>query len=206
MTDPAASPDARPAGSGGRPRPGAPTADRAAGWVALSDALAGRGRRDRALVAARTALLLLDSSGAPEDQLAALRRRVEELTGPDVVPLHVDMGGGSDGPPVSAAEVRAGWVGAPADPVMAMLGWVERDGALQVVRVVVPGTRRGSRAFTLLLGALPTEVAVEVVLPARDPALQKAARRSGFGLVDGSVSARGHVGGSLRMARAGGAR
>ena len=43
------------------------------------------------------------------------------------------------------------WVGAPADPVLAMLGVLERDGALEVVRVVVPGTRRGRRAFGLLV-------------------------------------------------------
>ena len=98
-------------------------------------------------------------------------------------------------------EARAAWLGAPADPVLAMVGLVERDGALEVVRVVVPGTGRGRRAFGLLVGALPDEVDVEVLLPARDPALARACVRAGFVVVDGSLSARGHLGGSLRVRR-----
>ena len=97
------------------------------------------------------------------------------------------------------------WLGAPGDPVLAMVGVVERDGALDVVRVVVPGTRRGRRAFGVLVAALPAAVDVQVQLPARDPALVKVCARAGFGVVEGSLSAGGHLGGSLRVRRAGGA-
>ena len=182
---------------------------RAQAWSALAADLAGRGRRDRGLVAARTALALLDRAEAAEDALDRARGLVEDLTGPDLVPLHVDMaggGGGADGPGGSPAEARAVWLGAPAAGVLAMLGLLERDGALEVVRVVVPGTRRGRAAFSTLVAALPEEVAVELVLPARDPRLQGLCARAGFAVVEGSLSARGHVGGSLRVRRDGGAR
>ena len=173
-----------------------------ASWVALADRLEAAGRRDRALVAARTALAALDRAGAPDEETDAARVRVRELTGPDLVPLHVDMAGGGDGPGAPAGEARAVWVGAPAAGVLAMLGWVERAGVLEVVRVVVPGTRRGRSAFAVLVAALPDEVPVEAVLPARDPAVLRACLRAGFEQVEGSLSARGHVGGSLRVRRA----
>lgn len=182
---------------------------RAAGWSSLADHLAGGGRRDRALVAARTALALLDRGDGAGEALARARQAVQGLTGPDLVPLHVDMaggGGGADGPGGSPAEARAAWLGAPATGVLAMLGLLERDGALEVVRVVVPGTRRGRAAFSTLVAALPEEVTVQMVLPARDPRLQRLCARAGFAVVEGSLSARGHVGGSLRVRRDGGAR
>ncbi|WP_340292035.1 hypothetical protein [Aquipuribacter hungaricus] len=184
--------------------PPGPLLGRAEAWSVLARALLSGGRRDRALVAARTALALLDRADAGDDLLDAARALVEASTGPDVVPLHVDMAGGGGGPDPGSGEARAVWLGA-GDPVLAMMGWVERDGALEVVRVVAPGTRRGRRAFAALVAALPEQVPVEVVLPARDPALLRACRRAGFEAVEGSVSARGHVGGSLRVRRGGGA-
>lgn len=186
--------------------PGAPAPARAEAWGALADDLARRGQRGRALVAARTALSLLDRTGADEAVLDPARLLVARLTGPDVVPLHVDMGGGGGEVGIAPDHLRAVWLGAPADPVLAMVGLLERDGTLEVVRVVVPGTRRGRAAFGLLVDALPVEVAVEASLPARDPALLTLCRRQGFDVVDGSLSARGHVGGSLRVRRAGGGR
>lgn len=189
-----------------------PVDQRAVAWSALAAHHAAAGRRDRALVAARTALALLDLAGPGERALGVARDAVAALTGPDLVPLHVDMaGGGADGPGGSPAEGRALWVGAPAEQVLAMLGWVERSTGLhvelEVVRVVVPGTRRGREAFGALVAALPDEVAVEMVLPARDPRLLAVCERAGFSTVEGSLSARGHVGGSLRVRRrAGGAR
>lgn len=186
------------------PPPGGPAA-RARAWSDLTEDLARRGLRGRALVAARVALSLLDRADADEKALGDARGRVEALTGPHVVPLHVDMAG-SDVGGGAPGEARAVWLGAPADPVLAMVGLLERGGALEVVRVVVPGTRRGHRAFALLVDALPTEVDVEAVLPARDPALLRTCRRAGFVEVDGSLSGRGHVGGSLRVRRAGGER
>ncbi len=173
----------------------------AGGWADLADRLEAAGRRDRALVAARTGLAALDRAGGDDHALEVARARVRGLTGPDVVPLHVDTAGGGDGPGAPAGEARASWVGAPAEGVLAMLGWVERAGALEVVRVVVPGTRRGRAAFVRLVAALPEDVAVEAVLPARDPAVLRACRRAGFEEVVGSFSARGHVGGSLRVRR-----
>ena len=186
---------------------GGPLPARAAAWSSLAVHHAGRGRRDRGLVAARTALALLDRSEAAEDAMDRARRLVEDLTGPDLTPLYVDMaggGGGGDGPGGSGLEARAVWVGAPADSVLAMVGLLERQGTLDVVRVVAPGTRRGRAAFAVLVAALPEEVPVEMVLPARDPTLGRVCARAGFVPVAGSASARGHVGGSLRVRRDGG--
>ena len=123
----------------------------------------GAGRRARrggrpgpALVAARVALALLDrpdggrggpggarATGRGGDRAgrgAAARRHGRRRPTARAVP---------------AGEARAVWVGAPADPVLAMLGVLERDGALEVVRVVVPGTGGAARAFALLVAALP---------------------------------------------------
>ena len=184
--------------------PGAPLAERTDAWAALAEDLAGRGQRGRALVAARTVLALLDRADAGPDASAPARDRVAELTGPDVVPLHVDMAGDQDGGAGLPGEARAAWLGAPAAPVLAMLGLRERDGSLEVVRVVAPGTRRGRRAFALLVDALPPQVPVEVCLPTRDPALLTTCRQAGFVVVEGSLSARGYLGGSLRVRRGGG--
>ncbi|WP_336921250.1 hypothetical protein [Aquipuribacter sp. SD81] len=175
----------------GRVRAGDPPAVRADAWAADAAALAAAGRRTEALVAARTALALherLDDAGAA----TADRRLVDALSGPDVVPLHVDLPAGDGADPREAAAV---WVGAPAEPVLAMLGWRERDGALEVVRLVVPGTRRGRAALAPLLGALPREVPVTVRVPLRDPAVGRAVRRAGF-VATGERSGGGYVGGS----------
>lgn len=184
-----------------------PRRARAEGWLATARRLEGTGRRDRALLAARTALALAD----PVDDVDLLdhaRVEVARLTGPDVVPMHVDVAAGDHDPgPQARAESRAVWVGAPLEPVMAMIGWVERDGLLDVVRVVVPGTRRGRAAFATLLAALPDVGDVGLRLPARDPALPRLAGREGFVVVPGSLSGAGHVGGSLQLHRRhGGAR
>ena len=178
-----------------------PRAARAEGWLRAAGHEERRGRRDRALVAARTAMALLDPVD-DADRLGRARDEVARLTGPDVVPMHVDVAAGEHDPgPQARAESRAVWVGAPADPVLAMLGWVERDGGLDVVRAVVPGTRRGRTAFAALLAALPDVGEVTLRLPARDPGLPRLAAREGFVEVPGSLSAGGHVGGSLRLHR-----
>ncbi len=180
-----------------------PRRARAEAWLGTALRLEESGRRDRALVAARTGMVLAD----PVDDAALLdraRAEVARLTGPGVVPMHVDMAAGEHDPgPQARAESRAVWVGAPVDPVLALLGWVERDGALDVVRVVVPGTRRGRAAFATLLQALPDAGDVGLRLPARDPALQRLAEGVGFVVVPGSLSGAGHVGGSLRLQRPG---
>lgn len=180
---------------------GAPAAERAGTWQRLADLLAEAGRRDQALLAARTALALRDRAGAADVDVERSRRSVRDLTGPDVVPLHVAMG--AEGSRGGGAELRAVWLGAPVDPVLAMLGWVERDGALDVVRVVVPGTRRGRGAFAVLLRALPTFVPVGLRLPARDAALLRLCRRAGFRAADRADEPGGHVGGTVHLHRAG---
>lgn len=177
--------------------PGAPVLGRAAAWHELGLWLAVAGSRAQGLVAARTALALRDRSDAPEAELEASRAAVGSLTGPDVVPMHVDLPGGEAGG--GRDEARAVWVGAPVDPVLAMLGWVERDGGLDVVRVVVPGTRRGRGSFALLLDALPGCVPVGLRVPARDRALLRQVRAHGFDPVDEDPG--GHVGGSVRLRR-----
>ena len=73
---------------------------------------------------------------------------------------------------------------------------------MPVTRAVTVAARVRASA---LVAALPVQVPVEVVLPARDPALLTVCRRAGLEVVDGSLSARGHVGGSLRVRRGGGA-
>lgn len=175
---------------------------RADAWHDLGLVLAAGGRRDRGLVAVRTALSLRYRSGAAPERVEASRRAVRELSGPDVVPMHVDMAAGEHDPgPDARAEAQAAWVGAPEPAVLAMLGWVERDGGLDVVRVVVPGTGRGRGAFSLCVAALPDVVAVTVRVPVRDPAVRRVCERAGFVEVPGSLSSRGHVGGSVRLER-----
>ncbi|MGJ7441618.1 hypothetical protein [Aquipuribacter sp. MA13-6] len=181
-----------------------PRRARVEGWLAVAAGLEASGRRDRALVAARTAMALAER-GEDVDLLERGRTEVARLTGPEVAPMHVDVAAGDHDPgPQARAESRAVWVGAPADAVLAMLGWVERDGGLDVVRVVVPGTRRGRSAFATLLAALPDGTDVGLRLPARDPALRRLAEGVGFAVVAGSLSRSGHVGGSLRLHRPGG--
>ena len=82
--------------AGGAVISGAGPAARAEAWARLGDELARDGQRGRALVAARTALALVDRVGAEGPGLEAARSRVADLTGPHVVPLHVDMGGGAE--------------------------------------------------------------------------------------------------------------
>lgn len=176
-------------------------ADRARAWHDLALQLAATGRRDRALVAARTAMELR-SRQPDEARLDGSRRLVTALTGPDVVPMHVDVAAGEHDTGVQArAQARAVWVGAPAEPVLAMLGWVEHEGSLEVVRVVVPGTRRGRGAFALLVAALPDLVPVRATLPLRDPEVLALCRRAGFEVVPGSQGPQGHRGGSLQVQR-----
>lgn len=179
-----------------------PMAARAAAWEEMSRALAAAGRRDQALLAARTASALHERVDASADLLRTSRRAVESLSGPDVVPLHVDVPVGEhDSGPEARDAARAVWLGAPGATVLAMLGWVERDGAIDVVRVVVPGTRRGRSAFSLLLAALPDVVPVTLRLPARDATLGRLCSRAGFAEVAGSRTQRGHLGGSVQVHR-----
>lgn len=189
--------------------PGASRSQRAGTWLRLADVLAGAGRREEALLAARTSLALGDGTGdaaaergtADEATAAteAARAAVRSLTGPDVVPLHVAMG--AEGGRGGGTELRAVWLGAPADPVLAMLGWVERDGTVDVVRVVVPGTRRGRSAFGVLLRSLPGFVPVRLRLPARDAALVRLCVRAGFHSDRVGEDAGGHVGGTVHLLR-----
>lgn len=192
--------EARPVGSLAAALPGAPDAERAGAWQQLADLLVAAGRRDQALLAARTALALHEGAGGGEDGAGVSRRSVELLTGPDVVPLHVAMG--AEGVRGDGAELRAVWLGAPADPVLAMLGWVERDGTVDVVRVVVPGTRRGRSAFAVLLRALPEFVPVRLRLPARDTALVRLCTRAGFAAGEVGDEPGAHVGGTVHLLRA----
>ncbi|WP_380168088.1 hypothetical protein [Jannaschia sp. R86511] len=178
----------------------------AEGWLGVALRLETSGRRDRALVAARTAMALLeraeDADRLGADRLDHARAEVGRLTGPDVVPMHVDVAAGEHDPAAQArAERRAVWLGAPVEAVLAMLGWVEHDGVLEVVRVVVPGTRRGRSAFATLLGALPDVGEVGLRLPARDPHLVRLASRHGFEVLPGAPERTGHVGGSVRLRR-----
>ncbi|MFC5379700.1 hypothetical protein [Aquipuribacter nitratireducens] len=170
-------------------------AERARRWLHDSAAREAAGRRSQALVCARTALALLERT-EDETSVASARRRVEALAGPEVVPLHVDLPAGDGADPVEAGAV---WVGAPADPVLGMLGWRERGGTLDVVRVVVPGTRRGRAAFATLLAALPDTVPVSVAAPARDTGVARLLGRAGFR--PGARSPGGYVGGTLRFER-----
>jgi len=178
------------------------SARRADAWLDLGEALAAAGRRDRGLVAVRTAAALHERVDAATDESDSSRRAVESLTGPDVVPLHVDVPVGEhDHGPQARDTARAVWLGAPAETVLAMLGWVEREGVLDVARVVVPGTRRGRAAFSLLLAALPDVVPVTLRLPVRDPVLRRLCARAGFVEVAGSATPRGHVGGTVQVHR-----
>jgi hypothetical protein len=180
---------------------GGSRSERAHAWQHLGKVLAETGRRAQGLVATRTALAMREAADAPVDQLESSRLAVRALTGPDVVPLHVAVGASDHGGRVSADEARAVWVGAPGHRVLAMMGWVERDGCLDVVRVVVPGTRRGRAAFRLLLAAVPDVVPVGLRLPARDGDVRRTCERAGFVEDAGSEDSGGHVGGSIRLHR-----
>jgi hypothetical protein len=180
---------------------GASLSERAYTWQHLATVLDEAGRRSQGLLAARTALALREAAGAPDHLLRTARVSVSTLSGPDVVPLHVDVQVGDGAGRASAREARAVWVGAPGQPVLSMLGWVERDGCLDVVRTVVPGTRRGRGAFRLLLGALPEVVPVSLVVPARDPAMRRMCERVGFEEVGGTHDGIGHVGGDVHLHR-----
>lgn len=173
---------------------------RAQAWAELADVLRRQGSRGQALVAVRTALALLEGARAPEELTAPLHERVRALSDGPVVPLTVGAAS-APGPGDDRQEARAVWLGAPADPVMAMMGWVERDGALDVLRVVVPGTRRGRAAFTHLLDALPTCVRVAVRLPARDGPVRRACARAGFVEDRATASSGGYLGGSITAVR-----
>lgn len=187
--------------------------ERAVAWHDLAVRLAEDGERPQALVAARTSLALLerslgplgrtpshDRTGADEGVLAATSLLVAQLADGDLVPLSVGVPAEA-GPGDDVREGRAMWLGAPADPVMAMLGWVERDGGLQVLRVVVPGTRRGRSAFGLLLVALPRCVPVSLLLPARDRGVRRDSRRTGFVEDPGGIRPGGYLGGSITVSR-----
>jgi hypothetical protein len=199
MPDPARPPSSAPA------VPDGPPADRAAAWLALARRLVAAGRPAPALLAALTAADLwqrLDEA-APAGTCRAL---VGELSGTTLAPLSVGVA--ADAPGAAPDEARALWLGAPADPVLAMMGWVERGGEVRVVRVVVPGTSRGRAAFRSLLDALPTEVRVHLDLPARDRELGRLVRRAGFTVGPGAratgptaVTAQRYVGGSVPAVR-----
>lgn len=177
-----------------------PPAARATAWLSLARRLAAAGRTAPALLAALTAAELwerLDET-APATTCRAL---AGELSGTDLVALSVGVA--ADAPGAAADEARALWLGAPDEPVLAMMGWVERGGEVHVVRIVVPGTRRGRAAFRTLLGALPAEVTVHLDLPARDRELGKLVRRAGFavGPATATAAAQRYVGGSLPAVR-----
>lgn len=173
---------------------------RAQAWVQLADVLLRQGHRGRALVGVRTALSLLERTRAGEELTAPLRERVQALSDGALVPLTVGAAS-VPGPAEDRQEGRAVWLGAPADPVMAMLGWAERDGGLEVVRVVVPGTRRGREAFAHLLDALPTCVPVSVRLPAREGSVRRDCARAGFVEDPAAASTGGYLGGSITAVR-----
>ncbi len=164
-------------------------------------------------MAARTSLALHERSLGPlgrtpscdgregaERVLAAASLLVAQLADGDLVPLSVGVPAEA-GPGDDVREGRSVWLGAPADPVMAMLGWVERDGGLLVLRVVVPGTRRGRSAFGLLLDALPRCVPVSLRLPARDRGVRRDTRRAGFMEDPVGVQPGGYLGGSVTVSR-----
>jgi hypothetical protein len=162
--------------------PDGPPAARAAAWWTLARDLVTGGRPAPALLAAVTAAELFERV---DDDVAATscRALAGELSGTGLTVLTV--GAAADAPGATPDEVRALWLGAPDEPVLAMIGWVERGGEVHVVRAVVPGTPRGRSAFRTLLQALPVEVPVRLELPARDREVVKAARRAGFRVVDG---------------------
>lgn len=187
------------------------TGERARAWRQLADHLVASGRPAPALLAAVTAAELFDRL---DDHAAArsCRAVAGELSGTAMTVLTV--GAGADAPGVTPDEARALWLGAPADPVLAMIGWVERRGEVHVVRAVVPGTHRGRSTFRTLLHALPLEVPVRLELPARDRELIKATRRMGFAVTSPSGSPTGggeadphggvvhrYVGGTARATR-----
>lgn len=154
-------------------------ATRAFAWQHLGKVLAEAGHRSQGLVAVRTALALRERLSVDPRAVENSRQAVRVLGAGEVVPVTVGVpahdGGGAD-----PAEARALWVGAPADPLLAMLGWVERNGRLEVVRVVVPRTRRGRQAFLPLLTSLPQQVACSLRVPSRDVDLLRLCQRAGF--------------------------
>lgn len=179
-----------------------PPAARAGAWQDFARHMVAERRTAPALLAAVTAADLWDRVG-DEAASRACHALAGELSGTALTVLSVGAAG--DGPGTAPDEARALWLGAPADPVLAMIGWVERGGEVHVVRAVVPGTARGRGALRTLLHALPAEVPVRMDLPARDRELLKLVRRAGFGvepqLVTSDRQGGRYVGGVIRASR-----
>lgn len=178
----------------------APLAERGPRWLRLADELDDEGRGAQALVAARTGLALMQRLSADLPAVRAASKRVTELSAGLVVPMTVGVPSAA-GPADDPHEGRAVWIGTPAASVLSMLGWVELYGTLRVVRVVVPETRRGRAAFTVLLDALPTCVPVAARLPQRDGGVLRTCVRAGFTVDPASIRSGGYRGGSVNADR-----
>lgn len=183
-----------------------PAEQRAQQWQRLARRKLAHGEHGPALVAALTARAIWHEM-RDDDGLAAASVLVAGVDGETARWLEVDTAQSPAAEVAGDLRARATWIGAPAATVLAMLGWIENAGELHVVRVVVPGTLRGHRAWRELVACLPHEVGVSLQVPARDRALLRITRAAGF-TVDpaGAVSLAGvpaatYVGGTEALVR-----